>query len=153
MFSLSHPVFQKGTNMPKLRNVIMINASPESVWAVLGDLAAVDTWISGIGQVQVDGYTRICTFANGAVQREEISNYSAEQHAYDYTIEGSPLPLKLNRGRFTVEVDGERSRVVWDAELEVLDVSQEADVIQMVDGASKQTLASLRQRIEEVFLS
>jgi len=41
--------------------------------------------------------------------------------------------------------------LVWG--LEVLDVSQEADVIQMVDGASKQTLASLRQRIEEVFLS
>jgi len=41
--------------------------------------------------------------------------------------------------------------LVWG--LEILDVSQEADVIQMVDGASKQTLASLRQRIEEVFLS
>ncbi len=40
---------------------------------------------------------------------------------------------------------------VW--ELEVLDVSQEADVIQMVDGASKQTLESLRQRLEEVSLS
>ncbi len=54
--------------MPKLRNVIMINASPESVWAVL-------------------------------------------------------------------------------------DVSQEADVIQMVDGADIQTLESLRQRVEEVSLS
>lgn len=38
-------------------------------------------------------------------------------------------------------------------ELEVLDVSQEAAVIQMVDGASKQTLESLRQRLEEVSLS
>jgi hypothetical protein len=69
MFSLSHPVFQKGTTVPKLRNVNLINASPESV-----------------------------------------------------------------------------------RELEV-DVSQEAAVIQMVDGASKQTLESLRQRLEEVSLS
>lgn len=37
---------------------------------------------------------------------------------------------------------------IW--ELEVLSVSQEADVIQMVDGAFKQILESLRQRVEEV---
>ena len=63
-------MFQKGATMPKLPNVITINASPELVWG-----------------------------------------------------------------------------------FEVLDVSQEADVIQIVDGASKQTLASLRQCIEEAFLS
>jgi hypothetical protein len=40
---------------------------------------------------------------------------------------------------------------IW--ELEVLSVSQEADVIQMVDGASKQILELLRQRVEEVSLS
>lgn len=134
--------------MPSFRNTIVVNASRDQVWSVLGDLARVDTWIEGIVGVKVDGNRRVCTFANGVVQHEEITDYSAEDYRYRYSIEGGPLPLKLNRGRFEVETQGEGALIIWDAEVETLDPQQEAQILQMLDGAYKQTIESLRQRIE-----
>lgn len=134
--------------MPKLHNTVHIDASPDDVWAVLGDLAGVGAWISGITDVHVEAHKRVCTFANGSVQHEEIHDYSSEKRSYRYTIEGGPLPLKVNRGSFAIEEDGEGALVVWDAEVEVLSAAQEAEVTQMLDGAYKQTLESLRQLVE-----
>jgi carbon monoxide dehydrogenase subunit G len=51
---------------------IEINASPDQVWAVLGDLASVDRWIPGVTAVAVNGMSRVCTFADGHTQIEQI---------------------------------------------------------------------------------
>ena len=39
--------------MPTFSESIEINASPDHVWAVLGDLASVDRWIPGVTAVAV----------------------------------------------------------------------------------------------------
>ncbi len=49
-----------------------------------------------------------------------------------------------------VQGEGNRSLVDWDAELEVSDHSQEAELTRMIDGYYKETLESLRQRIESI---
>jgi hypothetical protein len=99
--------------------------------------------------VKIDGNVRICTFANGAVQHEEISDYSKEMRSYHYSVSGGPLPLKSNRGRWAVEADGMGSVVLWDAEIEVPDPQQEEQVTQMLGGAYKQVLQLLSERIVE----
>jgi prepilin-type processing-associated H-X9-DG protein len=84
--------------MPKFHNTIKINASPDRAWAILGDLAGVDRWIPGCTDVKVEGTNkRICTFADGHVQHEEIKDYSSEERSYRYAIEGIP-GIKNNRG-------------------------------------------------------
>jgi len=134
--------------MVSFRNTIKVNASPEQVWAVLGDLASVDTWIPGITKVEVDGYQRICTFADGSVQHEEISDYSKEKLSYRYSISGGPLPLKTNRGQFRVEAQNGVSLVIWDAEFEVMHNNQESQITGMLENAYQQVGESLRQLIE-----
>lgn len=135
--------------MLKFHNKLKVKASPEKAWAIVGDLAGVDRWIPGITSVRVEGYSkRICTFASGAVQHEEISDYTSEKRSYRYTIEGSPLPVKNNRGSFAVEPDGKYSVIVWDVEFEVLDPAQEEQVTEMWEEATKQVFKSLRKLIE-----
>lgn len=136
--------------MPKFHNELKIKASPEKAWAIVGDLAGVDRWIPGITSVRVEGHIkRICTFASGAVQHEEIGDYSNIMHSYRYAIEGSPLPVKNNRGSFAVKPDGKESVIVWDAEFDVLDPAREVQIIQMWKEATKEIFSALRKLIED----
>ena len=41
--------------MTKLHNTISINASPEAVWAIVGDMEHCDKWIPGLASVKVEG--------------------------------------------------------------------------------------------------
>ena len=45
--------------MPTFRYTIDIDATPDQVWGVLGDLASADRWIPGVTTVTVDGMTRL----------------------------------------------------------------------------------------------
>ncbi|MBI4716162.1 MAG: SRPBCC family protein [Nitrospirae bacterium] len=135
--------------MPKFQNRIKINQSPDKVWGVVGDLAGVPQWIPMVSNANVEGAHRVCTLADGSGElRETISEYSHEKRSYRYTIADGPLPGKNFRGRFAVETDGKGSVVVWDAEFDLLDPAQEAEVSGMFDGVYKQCLDNLKQVIE-----
>jgi carbon monoxide dehydrogenase subunit G len=135
--------------MATFHHRVRLDISPEVAWAVVGNLAGVDTWIPGVTDVKIEGNVRICTFANGVVQHEEISDYSREMRSYHYSINGGPLPLKSNRGKWMVEADGTGSVVVWDAEIEVSDPQQEEQITQMLGDAYQQVLQLLSERIVE----
>lgn len=135
--------------MPRLRRNIEVHAPAERAWAVLGDLVHADRWIPGITRVQVEGTSkRVCTFADGHVQHEEIAEYSPERRSYRYSIEGTP-GMRRNRGTFAVEDRTPGSVVHWESEFEVLDAGQEAQVTTMWNDAMRTVLDSLRRVIEQ----
>jgi carbon monoxide dehydrogenase subunit G len=135
--------------MPQFHHTLAVKAAPDRAWAVVGDLARVDRWIPGIVHVVVEGTIhRVCTFANGVVQHEDIRDYSNETRSYGYTIVGSPLPVKNNRGSFAVVAAGNGSQIIWDAAFDVLDSAQEGQVTQLWQGAVGGALESLRHWIE-----
>jgi carbon monoxide dehydrogenase subunit G len=135
--------------MPAFRHTLQLESTPETVWRILGDLGSINRWIPGITHVQLEGHTRICTFENGAVQHEQIIGYSNASRSFRYEIEGSPFPVKNNRGHFAVEVLGSGSQVAWEASFEMLDPEQENSISQMWDGAMRGALESLGQLIRE----
>lgn len=134
--------------MPKFHNTLKVKASPDKAWSIVGDLAEVDKWIPGITEVRVEGNNkRICTFADGHIQNETISDYSNEKRSYSYTIEGV-TGLQNNYGSFSVKPDGKGSAILWDAEFEVVDPSNEAQITQMWEAATRQIFESLRRLID-----
>jgi uncharacterized protein YndB with AHSA1/START domain len=88
--------------MPHLTNMIDIKASPETVWAVLGDLATTPDWLPGTVSASVDGATRVCVMADGSQVHEQISGYSAEDRTYQWRHLQVPLPVRDSHGTFTV---------------------------------------------------
>src|SRR5262249_34993402 len=100
------------TEMPSFRHTIDIAATPEQVWRVLGDLTSVARWIPGVTKVARTDTGRVCTFDDGHVQNEQILDYSPQTHSYRYTIDGAPLPVRDNTGRFTVEHADGHARVI-----------------------------------------
>jgi mxaD protein len=134
--------------MPSFSHTIDIAATPDEVWAVLGDLTSVDRWIPGVTSVTRTDTGRVCTFADGHTQQEQIVEYSPGNRSYRYVIDGAPLPVRDNTGRFAVEdLDG-GSRVVWDSSFVPLDPATGDDVARMWESFLPVVLGNLKEVVE-----
>jgi uncharacterized protein YndB with AHSA1/START domain len=134
--------------MIRLRKNVTIEASPEAVWEVLGDLAATTEWLPATVAARMEGSTRICTTADGFDIREEISDYAPEKHSYRYRHLDIPMPVKNSSGSFAVEPQNGGARVILECEFEALDSEEEAQLGEMFEGALDHSLQSLKRRVE-----
>jgi hypothetical protein len=121
--------------MPSFTHSIQVDVDPDTAWQVLGDLAAIDRWIPGITKVELDGMTRVCTFADGHTQHEAILDYTPATRSYRYTIDGG-LPVADNQGRFAVEPTPRGATIVWESSFRALDPAAEAEVSRLSEGHS-----------------
>jgi uncharacterized protein YndB with AHSA1/START domain len=135
--------------MAELRKTVTIDATPDAVWAVLGDLDATDEWLPGTTAARMEGSLRICETADGAEIREAISDYSAERRTYRFRHLQVPLPIENSSGTFQVEAGPQgRAVVVLEVSFDAVDPGLEAEIESMFGGALEQSLESLRRRVE-----
>jgi carbon monoxide dehydrogenase subunit G len=132
--------------MPRIDNEIAIDRTPQEVWAILGDLAAVTRWVPGVASARMEDMRRICTMEDGSEIHEEISGFSDEGRRYSYYQVVHPLGFARSEGTLAVEPNGGASRVVWNAEIEFADPAQEAQMLDML----RQGYAGALQRLKEV---
>ena len=137
--------------MPSFRETIEIEADTESTWRVLGDLASVQHWVPGVVAVELTESGRVCTFADGHLQHEAISDYSPEQRSFKYAIDGG-LPVRDNRGSFAVQDRDDGSLVVWESSFEPLDQGAADELARMWRGALPLVLGNLKQLVEKTAL-
>jgi uncharacterized protein YndB with AHSA1/START domain len=132
-----------------LRKTIAIDASPDAVWAVLGDLAATDEWLPGTVAARMEGSVRVCETADGGEVREEIRDFSPQERTYGYRHLQVPLPVNSSTGTFAVEEGADGGAVVvLECDFEALDPTMEHEIARMFGGALDQALESLRRRVE-----
>lgn len=134
--------------MPSFTHAIQVDVDPDTAWQVLGDLTTVDRWIPGITKVELDGMTRVCTFADGHTQHEEILDYSPDDRSYRYAIDGG-LPVADNRGRFVVEPTGSGARVIWESSFRPLQPNAEDELSRQWATMLATVLANLKALIEQ----
>lgn len=132
--------------MPKIENEVVVDRPPEEVWAILGDLAGVTRWVPGVATARMEGMRRICTMEDGAEIQEEIADFSDERRRYGYAQTIHPMGFRRSEGTLAVEPDGEGSRVVWNAEIEFADPTQEGQLLEML----RQGYTAALQRLKEV---
>jgi uncharacterized protein YndB with AHSA1/START domain len=136
--------------MPRIDNEIVVERSPEEVWALLGDLAAVTRWVPGVAAARMEEMRRVCTMEDGGEIHEEIADFSDKERRYRYEQTVHPLGFKRSLGTLAVEPHGEgHSRVVWRAELEFGDPSQEAQFLGMLEQGYAGALARLKEAVEK----
>ncbi len=99
--------------MASLHRDIPINASPDSVWAIVLDFGAVQRLAPGfVIEARLDGDARIVTFANGNVAREVLVDCDEARRRLVYAISND----RVQHYNATVEViaDGAaNSRLIW----------------------------------------
>lgn len=134
--------------MPTFRHTIDIDATPDQVWQVLGEVTSVDRWIPGVIAVERTDDGRLCTFEDGHVQRERIVDHSPETRSYGYEIDGAPLPVRDNVGTFAVTERDGGARVEWSSSFVALDAEQEAELAQMWEPYLPWVLSNLKSVVE-----
>ena len=117
--------------MASIRKEIRIDAPVDRVWAALRDVGALHTKLvpGFVKDTQMEGDTRVVTFGNGMVAREEIVSIDPAQHRVAWAIVGGQF--RHYSGAAWVEADPKGgSRFVWTADLLPNDLA--GDVEQMM---------------------
>jgi uncharacterized protein YndB with AHSA1/START domain len=130
--------------VPNIDNEIVIERSPEEVWGLLGDLAAVTRWVPGVQTARMEGMRRVCTMEDGSEIHEEISDLDASSFRYEQTVH--PLGFERSEGTLRVEPHDGAARVVWNVELEFAEPAQQAQFLPLLE----QGYAGALQRLKEV---
>jgi carbon monoxide dehydrogenase subunit G len=133
--------------MASIRKEISLRASPEAVWDVVRDVAAVATRFAPgfVVDVQMEQGARLVTFGNGMVVRETIVDLDETARRLAYSVASEQLTH--HNASFQVLADGPGSRLVWMADL--LPDTAAATIDAMMEqgaAAAKRTLDGLAPR-------
>jgi hypothetical protein len=126
--------------MASLHRDIAINASPDSVWAIVRDFGAVQKLAPGfVIEAKLDGDARIVTFANGNVAREMLVDCDEARRRLVYAISNE----RVKHYNAVVEVigDGANSRLLW-----TIDVLPH-EIAPYLSGQMDQAASAMRQAL------
>lgn len=102
--------------MASIRKEIVIDASPEEVWAAVSDVGAVHRrLVPGYAvETRLDGDVRILTMPSGDVVRELIVDVDDESRRLAYAVIETRMPLEHHHASLRVVAEGDyRSRLIW----------------------------------------
>jgi hypothetical protein len=132
----------------KVSETIEIKASPDVVWAVIGDPEEISSWHPAIAASPITDGVRHCALEGGGAVEEPIIEHSDDGRYYVYTIAASPFDMTGYRSRLEVQALDGTARVVWSGEFEAGDPAQADGMAQAFSGIYKQGLESARQLAE-----
>lgn len=113
-----------GPTRQKLEETIEINATPDKVWAVVGDFAHPEKWLPPVDSAtstggNEKGATRELKLKSGGSLKEELVNYDASQMTLKYKVDDPTdpkiLPVNNYSSTITVTPSGSGSKVEWKA--------------------------------------
>src|ERR1700730_16370866 len=104
--------------MACIRKEILIDASPEDVWAAVRDWGALHEGLvpAFVTDTQLDGEDRIVTFFNGAVVREVLIDLDDETRRLAWSITGGPYTHPNASAQAISEGESE-PKFLWTADL------------------------------------
>lgn len=131
-------------------NTVDINATPDEVWAVLGDLAASRQWLPGVVRATVDDGVRVCVMADGQEVHERISQYNAARRTFRFQHLRVGLPVRSSGGVFEVSgANGQPATVTLTTTFEPADPAAADELAEMIQHAFGASLESLRHFIKD----
>jgi hypothetical protein len=129
--------------MATIEKRFAVAAPAESVWNALRDVGAVHTRLARqfVTDTQLDGDSRLVTFANGTKVRERFVTIDDARRRLVYSV--TEWLLTHHNGSFEVFADGATSsRVVW-----VADILPD-DLAGLVDGFMEQGAAAMKRTLD-----
>jgi carbon monoxide dehydrogenase subunit G len=128
--------------MATLHQEIRVETRPEVIWDAARDIGALHTRLvpGFVVNTQVEGNTRMVTFANGMVVREVIISIDDQRRRLAWTAIGG----RTTHYNAVLEVlaDGAGTRVVW-----VIDLLPD-DVAEAVAAMQDKGLAAMKETFE-----
>ncbi len=133
-----------------LTRTMIVQASPDTVWRLIGPFCAIGDWHPAIGSCALDGAdhpTRTLVTRDGQavfVELEVARNDSA--HRYSYSFTSSPLPVSNYVATISVRANGRYGSVItWRGDY-LPNPGQEGIAAQALAGIYETGLAAIRDR-------
>ncbi len=109
--------------MPAWALTIDIDATPDAVWAFIGDPTTVPQWYPKYVSCEVDGDRRVLTSAEGAVLQERLLERDDARRFYSYSVT-SGAPVASHMASFEVTGrEGGGATIRWATQAEPIDPS------------------------------
>ncbi|MGC0422987.1 SRPBCC family protein [Embleya sp. AB8] len=140
--------------MREISRSAVIAATPDKIWAVVGDFGALGDWhpvvppstIEGGGDANTPGAIRAFAIDGEVVSREQLLSHDADAHRMSYALIQVPLAVTDYVGTLAVNPHPDGSEVVWSAVY-----AGDEDVVETVEavfaeGTYGAGLTALRER-------
>ena len=130
--------------MASIRKEMLIASPVERVWAAVRDIGEIHTQFARefVVDTRVEGTSRLVTFANGMVVREQIVDVDEDRRRLAYAI--VEWQLTHHNASFQVFPDGAgRTRLVW-----IADLLPDA-LADLVDGSMEQGCVAITRTLEQ----
>jgi hypothetical protein len=129
--------------MASICKEVMVDAPAHFVWDAIRDVGAIHTRLAQgfVLNTQLEGDSRLVTFANGAVARERIVDVGDHSRRLAYSV----VEWRATHHNASIQVfaDGDhRSRIVWIADL------LPHDLAGLVGGMMEQGCAAMKRTLE-----
>ncbi len=131
--------------MASVRKQIHVRASPDSAWNAIRDFGALHTRLvpGFVVDTELDGDSRIVTFASGAVQREPLIDCDDELRRLVYGAVESPTGATHYNASVQVFANGHTgSRIEW-----IVDVLPH-NLYDFLDRAMDQGAAAMKRTLD-----
>lgn len=127
-----------------VRKEVVVEASPDFVWAALRDFGALHTRLvrGFVTDTKVEGEARIVTFANGSVAREILVDIDDGAMRLVYAVDNERLIAHSASAQVFAEPGG-KSRFVWIADF------LPNEMRDYIDGQMEIGAAAIKKTLEE----
>ena len=128
--------------MASIRKEVLIDAPAGFAWDAIRDVGAIHTRLAQgfVLDTRLEGDTRLVSFAGGMIARERIVDVDDNARRLAYSVvEGRPTH---HNASIQVFADGDRSRVVWIADL------LPHDLAGPISGMMEQGSAAMKRTLE-----
>ncbi len=119
---------------------LAMNATPDTVWALVGDFYGIGGWMPGIETCEADGDDRLIAMM-GMTIREHLVNRDEDAKALTYSITDG-APVESHEATITVHEANGGSRVTWDV------TATPDDMANLMQGLYQQALEALKTKAE-----
>ena len=117
-----------GVQAAAVSEKIDIDASPDKVWAAIGDYCGIAAWLPPIAKCEMaetgGKKVRTLTTTDGGVLIESLENWDDAGMSYSYRFQSSPLPVDNYISTIKVSGAGEGSTVEWSSTFDPKGVSE-----------------------------
>jgi carbon monoxide dehydrogenase subunit G len=93
-----------------------IDASPDVVWALVGQFGDLHEWMPGIESCELDGDVRKLQ-TMGMEIHEQLKERDESARRIAYSIVKMPIPIEHHLATITVTEEGDGSRLTWEYEI------------------------------------
>lgn len=128
--------------MASIRREVAVAAPAAQIWDAVRDVGAVHERLAPgfVTDTKMDGDARIVTFANGLMARELIVDVDDAARRLVWSVVGGRMTH--HNASLQVFEDGERSRIVWIADL------LPSDLAGTIAGMIDQGMATMKRTLE-----